>query len=196
MKKFCFIAASLALVASCRSVGYEDINPAIQPNGNLLPLLDIRPDYRSIRAVYSKKGDERAADAGNIFIKEVQENIIEPTGEKKGKIKMRLAYENTEFNNICPVVASLAYIPAVFGFPFMCAQQTLEVEVTIQNNGKDIIKRYVEQATDSEYGALYWGYRQRDVTRKVAAENLKHALENIRYKINNDAAEIRSKLQQ
>ena len=74
------------------------------------------------------------------------------------------------------------------------AEQTLDIEVLVQNTHKDVIKRYTANSSDTVYAALYWGYDNKDIDRKVAAENLKKALENIRHQINNDAPEIRSKL--
>lgn len=194
MKKTYAIAAALALLASCRSVTYEDVNPTIQPNQNLLPVLDVRPDQSSIRAVYNKKKDDRIADALSIFNKEVRENIIEQTGDKKGIITMRINYGNTTHNKFYQITPGLIYIPTVLGVPFDSAEQTLDIEVLIQNTHKDVIKRYTANSSDTVYAALYWGYDNKDIDRKVAAENLKKALENIRHQINNDAPEIRSKL--
>lgn len=194
MKRFYFIAASLALLASCRSIGYEDLNPQIQPNTNLLPVLEVKPDYKSIRAVYNQKKDDRVADALSIFNKEVRENIMEQTGDKKGNITMRINYEEEDSCKVCVISSFLLGLPNLIGIPGNYFKQTLEIEVLVQNTHKDVIKRYTESVSDTEYVAMYWGYNVDDAERKVAAENMKNALANIRHRINNDAPEIRSKL--
>lgn len=202
MKKIYLLATVAALLSSCRSVGYEDLTPSIRPNNNLLPVLEVKTDTK----IYPKKekigkktyNDSRGTDAETIFIKEVRENIIEPTGEKKGYITMRISYEDTDSVGLYKLTAFVGClglgVPFLFGVPAGALNQDLEVEVQIQNNHKDVIKRYTERVADTEYVAAWWGYKRKDVSRKVAAENLKHALENIRYKINNDAPTIRAQL--
>lgn len=194
MKKFYMLTLVLALLSSCKSLSYDDLNPAIQPNTNLLPVLEVKPDQKSIRAVYNKKHDDRIADTVNIFNKEARENIMEQTGKKKGIISMRLNYGETKRNKLYAASEGLMFIPTILGVPFDNAEQVLEIEVLVQNNNNDIIKRYVERVEDEEYAALYWGYKKEDVQRKVAAENMKNAMAKIRQKINNDAPEIRTKL--
>ena len=38
MKKIVALLTGLLLLSSCRSVSYDDLNPTIQPNDNLLPV--------------------------------------------------------------------------------------------------------------------------------------------------------------
>lgn len=194
MKKIVALLMGLMLLSSCRSVSYDDLNPTIQPNDNLLPVLEIRPDYASIRAVYTSKRDERVADAVNIFTKEVRENIMQQTGEKKGNITMRISYGKTNHNKIYEITSGFLYIPTLLGVPYYNAEQILEVEVLIQNKHKDVIRRYTESVSNTEYAAMYWGYKKEDVDRKVAARNMRNAMENIRHRINNDAPQIRVEL--
>jgi hypothetical protein len=41
---------------------------------------------------------------------------------------------------------------------------------------------------------MYWGYNEITINRKVAADNIKQALENIRRRINTEAEEIKKSL--
>lgn len=82
----------------------------------------------------------------------------------------------------------------LLGFPYDKLSQSLEVEVEIHNNNKELVKRYVENVMDIQYVAMYWGYSENSVWRKVAADNIKQALQKIRDRINRDAAEIKKKL--
>jgi len=234
MKKTYIIAAALALLTSCRSVTYEDVNPTIQPNQNLLPVLKIEtdtsmyPQSYTVETEYYDKDesyvdnydgeydynsnyrarkrsrlssvkrntydDPRPKDATNMFIKEVQENIIEQTGEKKGYIRMRITYLNNDHNGFYSLTMLPLFIPTFLGVPCGNSKYTTEVEVTILDNKKNVVRRYTEKAVDEEFRAMYWGYSNYDTTYKASMVSLKKALENIRHRINNDAPEIRSKL--
>ena len=82
----------------------------------------------------------------------------------------------------------------VVGFPANELTESLEVEVQIMNNKKEVIGRYVENVTNSNYLAMYWGYNWPGLYRKVAADNIKTALEKIRIKINNDSTRLNKQL--
>lgn len=225
MKRFYFIAASLALLVSCRSVTYEDVNPTIQPNQNLLPVLKIEtdtsmyPQSYTVETEYYERDDDynndsdytpkrsrlnsvekstyrdpRKKSAANFFIKEVQENIIEQTGAKKGYIKMRVTYLDNDSNFLYSLTMLPVFIPTLLGVPCGNSKYTTEVEVTIMDNQKNIIKRYTEKAVDEEFEAMYWGYDSYDAKYKASMVSLKKALENIRHRINNDAPQIRAEL--
>lgn len=216
MKKFYTLAIMAILLASCRSVTYEDLNPTIRPNQNLLPMMEIETDtsiYPRSYTVEEKHYDDstRSSDdsytvtktrykdpksntASNIFIKEVQENIMEQSGAKKGYIKMRVTYVNDDSNGFYRLPALLLYTPAFVGVPCGNSEYTTEVEVTVMDSNKNVIRRYTEKAVDEEFEAMYWGYSERNATYKASMMSLKKALENIRYRINSDAPEIRAKL--
>ena len=203
MNKLYLCVAATILLAACKSVGYNDLTPSKQPNNNLLPVLEIKTDtsiYPRLLDIGKKKKvvDKRSNDAKNIFHKEVQQNIIETTGANKGSISLRLNYENTVNNSAYSAVGTVSLlalgVPLLLGVPFGAKTQDLEVEVQILNKHKDVIRTYTEKVSDTEYKAAWWGYDSQSIYRKLAAENLKHALENIRYKINNDAPEILTEL--
>ena len=218
MKKIVALLTGLLLLSSCRSVSYDDLNPTIQPNDNLLPVLEIETDASMYPRLYTveekhykdfdshsgnardytitrnRYEDPRIRTATNIFIKEVQENIIEQTGHKKGYIKMRVTYLNNNRNGFYSLAKLPLYIPVFLGIPCGNSEYTTEVEVTIMDKQKNIIKRYTEKALDEEFEAMYWGYDEYDAKYKASMVSLKKALENIRHRINNDAPEIRAEL--
>ena len=82
------------------------------------------------------------------------------------------------------------------GVPQNKITQTLEVEVSILDTDKNLIKRYVQIVNNTDYIAMWWGYDDNDVYRKLAAANIKQALADIRSQIGQDALQIRSQLQQ
>ena len=225
MKKFIILCC--ILICSCRSIKYQDVNPIISPNRNLLPALETLIDINNLEATYTSgsyvgtannfgsgyganhwggwsstatmKGtyykDARVNDIIYIFNKEVKENIISMYGVKRGYIVLKLGYREADFSSLYRLSSILTLGTINFlGFPADKISQSLEVEVEIWNNNREVIKRYVEHVVDSEYVAMYWGYNTNAATRKVAADNIKQALEKIRIKIGQDATEIKNRL--
>ena len=202
----------LTVLCGCKSLTYQDLNPTIQPNTNLLPAMNIEIDESSLKATYPVRTiseynddgykidsrrvvDERVGDVRNIFEKEVKENITDVYGAKKGYIRLNLGYYNDDCSKwyAIPSVLTVGTIHLA-GFPLISDQQTLEVIVEIQDNNREVIKRYSEMVSNKAYVAMYWGYSKGNVARKVGADNIKQALEKIRYRINADAPEIKRKL--
>ena len=222
MKKYVVVVAFLA--CSCKSITYQDVNPEIKPNENLLPALESVVDLRNLEATYtagsyvgmannvgtgfggrswmqttSMSGtafkDIRVNDVINIFNKEVKENITYPYGEKKGYITVKLGYRGVDENGFYIFTSILTLFSVNFiGLPMSRMTQSLEVEVEIWNKQKEMVSRYVENVQDSGYCAMYWGYNASNLTRKVSADNIKQALQKIRYRINLDAPQIKRKL--
>lgn len=218
---------SFIILSACKSITYNDVNPDIKPNDNLLPALITVVDMNNLEAVYSSGGyhgvannfgtgyganpwagwaqttvvngssykDARVNDVINIFEKEVKENISSPYGEKKGYATLKLGYrgKDTSALYILPSALSLFTIN-LLGFPVNEITQSLEVQVEIWNNKKELIKKYTENVENSDFIAMYWGYNEIDIWRKVAADNIKQALKKIRYQIAQDATTLRSKL--
>ena len=192
---FAILLGTMFMVSCTRDLGQSDLRPRIQPNENLLPVLEAK----AITSVYPKsKKKPYGRDAESIFISEVNDNIIEQTGPKKGYITMRIVSEDTRPEKLYSVIGALSIIPmgipVILGSPCAAYTQDLEVEVKIQNNNKDVVKRYLASSKNTEYVANWWGYRARDAVRKIAADNLKAALSDIRRQINHDAAQLRAAL--
>lgn len=214
-------------ICSCKSITYQDVNPTLFPNSNLLPALEILVDINNLEATYTSGSyvgtannfgsgyglnnyggyvstttmsgthykDVRVNDIINIFNKEVKENITSLYGEKKGYISLKLGYKGFEENTLLGLASIFSLGTVNFlGVPISKLSQSLEVEVEIWNNKREVVKRYVENVVDSEYVAMYWGYNINNAFRKVAADNIKQALEKIRNKIGNDATEIKNSL--
>lgn len=219
---------TLLLLSACQSLKYDDLNPSIQPNQNLLPPLETIVDLHNLESTYSvgtyigsvnnygtayshnqnmvnwvqatkttgtQYNDARVNDTINIFNKEVRENIMEQYGAKKGFVVLRLGYRGEEGSFIYPLASLLSFGGLnLIGFPKREVAETLEVEVQIVNNKKEVIGRYVENVNNKDYVAMWWGYNNLSADRKVAANNLKDALEKIRHRINQDASRLKKNL--
>lgn len=203
MKKVYVVATALALLASCRSIGYDDLNPSIQPNPNLLPVLTVKTDTTIYPKTYKssdkeKVYDRRANDAANLLRSYAQKDLMEQSGENKGYISMRVSYEDLRNDHVYTATKVLGIIPLgiplFLGVPFGGQTQDVELEVQILNRHKDIIKQYTATGSGSAVSAVWWGYNTKDTRRKASAESIKQAMESIRRQINNDAPEIRAQL--
>ena len=225
MKKYLLL---ILFLTSCKSITYQDVNPSINPNNNLLPALETLVDINNLESTYSSGSyvgqannfgtgysgnngwgswlqttslsgtqykDSRVNDIINMFDKEVKENITTPYGEKKGYSSLKLGYRGSEDSFIYPLTSTLSLFTLnLVGFPWTELEESLEVEVQIMNNKKEIISRYTENVFSSNYVAMWWGYDENVVYRKVAADNIKQALERIRNKINTEASILNKKL--
>ena len=204
MKKILFL---LMFLCGCTYIGYNDLHQPKNPNTNLLPAMKTKVNTLNLKAAFTDttndkdkiKRDERdiiVDDAVNIFEREVEQNITVGDGEKKGYIAFRIQYVDLEKSLPIRVVSIATLgIANIFGFPAAKFTQTMEVEVEVTDRKQNVIKRYTETVENSAYVALYWGYRRKEVNRKLAAENVKQALKIISAKINVDAPEIKQKLQ-
>ena len=203
MKRVYVVTTALALLASCRSIGYDDLNPNIQPNPNLLPVLTVKTDTTIYPKTYKssdkkKVDDRRANDAANLLRSDAQKNLMEQSGENKGYISMRVSYEDLRNDHVYTATKVLGIIPLgiplFLGVPFGGQTQDVELEVQIMNKKRDIIKQYTATCTGSAVSAVWWGYSTKDTRRKASTESIKQAMESIRRQINNDAPEIRAQL--
>lgn len=222
MKKYILIC--FFILSACKSITYQDVNPQILPNENLLPAMESIVDMSNLEATYTagyyngsannlgtgignsswiqttaisgtNYKDARVNDVINVFEKEIKENITSPYGEKRGFIVLKLGYRGVETSTIYPLVSLFTLGTINFlGFPANEISQSLEVEVEIWNKKKELIKRYVVNVTDTEYQAMYWGYHEQMIWRKLAADNIKQALEKIRVQINKDVPQIKRAL--
>ncbi len=139
--------------------------------------------------------DARINDTINIFTKEVKDNITNPYGAKKGYIVLKLGYRGYDNCQSCRFGHAITFgLLCFIGVPTDRHIQSLEVEVEIYNKKQELIKRYKEHVRNSVIEAVYYGYHKNAVGRKLAADNIKQALVNIKMKIASDYDDIIKKL--
>lgn len=221
MRKFLLVLSYFLLVA-CKSLSYNDLNPIPNPNSNLLPALEPIVDINNLETVYSRGGisgysnsynygnsgrmqssymnmyaykDARVEDAVNIFTQEVKDNITDPYGKKKGYIVMKLSNRGIDTCGFCRFVSGFSLFTInLIGVPADSVAQSLDVEVEIYNNNKELIWRKKAHAYAHEYIAIGYGYSGNTIYRKLAADNLKQALTLIKMDIDSEADKIKKSL--
>lgn len=141
--------------------------------------------------------DERVSDAVSIFSKEVKQNIVDTSGisNPRGYITLRLNSRVEDKSILMAVLNGLTLCTLnLIGVPNNYRSEELDIDVSIYNKQKTLIKEYTVIAKDTELRALYYGYTKSTASRKAAAWALKRALKEIREQINRDRDELVSKL--
>ena len=149
---------------------------------------------RSDTTFYS---DLRVSDVQSIFTKEVEQNIVDinKASNPRGYIVLRLNGRISDSNEVLELVNALTVgTLCLLGLPNNIVSEELDINVAIYNKSGTLVKQYTVTAKDSEYNAMYYGYTDKDASRKSAAEALKGALEEIRVMIYRDYDQIASKL--
>ena len=197
---------------SCKTVTYEDIRPIIKDNQKKLSLRNTYINLKSVEYAftnsYTKTDDDgneknyindvRVNDTKNMYFKWADSfvNYVPKDEEEAGFMlfKINTITDRKTFGLVPLLHIYLLGIPMLFGVPYDMSGFRIEGEVDIYDKNGNFIVRYVEDAYSSAYIAMYYGYSERDVNRKVAADCIKEILEKIRVKIQKDYPYIVKKL--
>ena len=199
MKKL-LLCLVLLLCGCTTAVNYDDVHQRKNPNTNMLPALYTKVSAPNLRAAFTDteadgiSRDERdiiVDNAISLFEREAEEKITVYEGERKGYISFKIPYVSMDHSNVLRIT-SMATLNLInfLGFPHDKITQTMEVEIEIMDKKRSVIKRYTEVVESSAYNAFYWGYRRKDINRKISADNVKKALSLISARIDKDASEI------
>ncbi|HHH52492.1 MAG TPA: hypothetical protein ENK91_02445 [Bacteroidetes bacterium] len=224
MKRILFYFTIVFFLSSCVSLKLSDIRPVGKLNNllpALTPHVDIKSfenTYLGLSAALIESHpiyygndvwgadivetyaypdvDPRIQDAVSIFIKDVKENMTNPLGEKRGDILCRITYGDVGRKGLGWFYLSTitGFIPNLVGFPLMSTKATIELEVQIFDNDKNLIGRYVADCENTKYIALYWGSSYPDAARKANAAAFKCAMVKIKRQIQQDAPKLIAQL--
>ena len=141
--------------------------------------------------------DERVNDVVNIFTKEVRQNIVDSSNmnNPRGYIVLRLNGRIEDSSKALKVASAFTFGTLnLMGMPANYQSQEIDIDVSIYNLQKSLVKQYTVTSQDTEFRAFYYGYTNENANRKAAAEALKKALQEVSNRINRDYDEITSKL--
>lgn len=216
-----FIVIIAALFSGCKTIKPSDFQSDYQ-NANLLPRLTIWFDVPSFENAYGAnsysadgstspespygKGvfevdsktkiytaEKRIQDACNMWVNDVQNNIIDPSGKRNGNIVLRIG--NTYKKNNYKWSWLSAFTIGIFnamGMPMASNKTELEVIVEIYDLRNNLVAKFNERGTAKTYMAAYHGYYE--FQRKAGAEALEDGLIKIKELIQRDYASINAKL--
>ena len=222
MKKLSLLIVIIAFAfAGCRTIKPADFQPDYQ-NANLLPRLALWFDVPSFENAYDAnsysedgstcpespygKGvfevnsktkiytsEKRIQDACNMWVNDITNNVMDPSGKKSGNIVIRIgnAYKKNNYKWSWLSGFTLGSLNA-FGMP-MCSNVTeIEVIVEIYDVRNNLVAKYNERGTAKEYMAAYHGYYE--FQRKSASMALEDGLIKIKELIQRDYPVINAKL--
>jgi len=134
-------------------------------------------------------------DELRIFTKEVEENLIDPYGDKYGYIALKKNIIDIKYGGGYFWPSSLlATIPNLFGLPFLDIRHKVEVEIRILDRNNKLVGKYSAIGESSAKAAYYYGYSMRNASRKSYPDALMDAFDKIRPQIQSDAAILNEKL--
>ncbi len=193
MKKLFSIVLIASVLMGCKSWDATQIHPESDPIQPKLPALEKSiSDYVSAEVVSSE-------DEMTIFTKEVENNLTDPYGSKYGYIT--LSAKQIEFKrNPGLIIANgtLFFLPSLFGLPIQLYELKMDVTVRILDSGRKLVGKYNAICDDKIKTTLYNGnnYEGGDAIRKIHADCLKNALQDIRSQIQNDNQRLTKKLKE
>ena len=189
MKKLLKIFLLCSLFISCKTWDVTKIavkKDAISPK--LLTLDKQIDDIANVRVVISEDGK-------TVFTKEVEDNLIDPYGEKFGYIVMKqnIIKANGGLDLILPNLLTLG-IPMLFGCPIATSKYIIEVELRIMDSRNRLLGKYSAIGIGSAIAAMYYGYTLEGAERKSYTDALNDAFNQIRPQIQKDVSVINEKL--
>ncbi|MDD4520226.1 MAG: hypothetical protein PHI50_05055, partial [Alphaproteobacteria bacterium] len=176
---FCF--------AGCKSISFNELMIEQHPNKVLLPALDIQVSRENMKGIYSSslrkthredfsgaytkttsnQRDNRIIDSVNIITKEIEENIINPYGEKRGKIQVKFTNATISYCKYCRYLSLFSFgFYSLLSGPYNRVDFTVELQVDILNKKNELLKRYFSVKQGQEIQALFRGYSLEDAKRK------------------------------
>ncbi len=217
MKHLLCLLVILLTLSSCASIEPEDLQPYPTKNKTLLPALETVIDATSFENAYSSRKSSPLVQVNNDFIKqpnvlgarnakiqdaitiferEVNQNIINPYGKKKGSILCKIAFHNTEGGGKFFGLVSIFSLGAPFliGAPLENRETSIDLEVEIYDLDGNLIGRYNSQCQETAWVALYYGYQKSKCARKSNIDAFKCAMYKIKKQIGKDAARLKAQL--
>ena len=189
MNKTIFYLLSLVIFTGCKSWDSSMLMPKNDPLTPKLLTLERRIEDLSNTTVVAN-GDELI-----LFTKEVENNLIDPYGDKYGYIalKKNIIKVNHGMGYLIPS-AILLYVPTLFGFPCSNISYKVEVEIRIMDRDNKLISKYSAIGESRVKAAMYYGYSLSNAARKSYSDAILDAFNKIRPQIQLNAANINEKL--
>ena len=216
MKKL-FVFLGVFLVASCKSVSFDDLH-SNNENVNKLPVLNVKVDKESLKSAFpvrkittgtetalgddfsffgsvsSYEKDSRSRDVVSIINYDVKNNITAKTGKIGGTFKARISNVESDYNIVYYPLTALQYvtlfIPTLLGAPVGEQVCQVELEVDIENNHKEIVASYSEVGEGRAKVAAYYGYTHAEGLRYCSLLAVHDAMDKIKLNIAQDYADL------
>ena len=190
------VLSFLLLLAGCKTYHANEAMKVDQIAGRKLPSLEaVYENVKSIKKESNSGSLHRINDNyATVFYREVEKNIAEEEGDKKGRIVLTPIYLETEKQKGFAIVSALTLgLANLVGVPRAEYEATAELELRILDSKGNVIKKYASERTVSEYVAI-GGYKASSVKEASKMSAYKSALRDITYQIQNDYDYLKQKL--
>jgi len=132
-----------------------------------------------------------------LFTKEVEENLIDPYGDKYGYIVMKqTVLKSKASTGLLILNVFTSCIPVLFGCPFTTIKISLEIELRILDSNNKLLGKYAAVGTQKNTCAMYYGYSMVSIGRKTYTDAVMNAFNLIRPQIKAEAESLNQKLKE
>ena len=189
MKRTIYFLVLLAFITSCKAWDPSMINVKKDPITPKLLTLEKKMADMSNVAIFTTE------DELKLFTKEVEENIIDPYGDKYGYIAIKSTTLDTKLGNAFYIPSLiLCCIPNILGLPLQVIKHKVEVEIRILDKNNKLIGKYSAVGESKVIVAFYYGYSLMKAPRKSYTDALIDAFSKLHPQIQADANRINDKL--
>ena len=199
MKNLIIYLTLLSILSSCKTWNGAMITPKNDPITPKLLTLERRIEDVSLPNLTTPHGDNqfRLNDEILLFTKEVEENLMDPYGDKYGTIVLKRNVIDVRYGMGNFILSTFLFtIPNLFGMPFMNIRYKVSTEIRVMDRNNKLIGNYNAIGESQVKVAYYYGYsfRNAHADRKAYTDALNDALNKIRPQIKLDASRINEKL--
>ncbi|GEM_PF-2188453 len=137
-------------------------------------------------------------DELKLFTKEVEENLIDPYGDKYGYLVMKRNIIEMKMGLMPWILINgiLLQTPLLFGVPYGKPSYVIEVEFRVMDSNNKLIGKYSAIGRGKNTIAAYHGYSAGAAYRKTYADALTDAFNKIRPEIRNDVERLNRSLKE
>ena len=189
MKKFLKLFFLCSLIVSCKSWDAARIGVKKDPISPKLLTLDKRiEDIENVTFTYNEDGRK-------LYTKEVEENLVDPYGEKYGYIAISQNIIKSKMGMGWALLNCWTlFTPSLFGCPILRYKYVIEVELRILDSKNKLLGKYSAIGKGANSASMYFGYTIGKAERKSYIDALNDAFNQIRPQIQKDATVINEKL--
>lgn len=176
MKHLTILTYILLVFTGCKSWNSAEINVQKDPISPKLLTLERRMEDLANTSITTNE------DELKLFTREVEENLIDPYGDKFGFIVLKRNVIENKMGMMPWILlnAPLFHAPLLFGFPMAKPIFIIEVELRVMDSQNKLIGKYMAVGRGKNTIALYYGYSSLDAYRKTYADALNDAFNQIR----------------
>ncbi|MBQ4472491.1 MAG: hypothetical protein II942_04555 [Alphaproteobacteria bacterium] len=187
------------LLSACASY---DMQQAMRPdNRNIYPKLpNMEPIFEAGKASNADSGTPATTSVqlnnefATYFRREVEKNLIDEYGPIKGKLVLEPIFVKRDYN-MAWRFPNILIVPMLLGCPMTSYTTEWELELNVLDKSGQRIKRYSAEVENTEYEALYWGYKDGiEALRAATFEGYKKALNNLIQQLQADIPSLSAKL--